>query len=99
MSAYYHIQRVFYRAQRLLDVPAVLEQLQFRALRRAFYDGFWLEAAASVGASCEAWDFGYHRIARNGLSTLTRLSDVRLDDHLTLRLMGNKLLTYRLIAE
>ena len=34
-------------------------------LRRAFYDGFWQEAAASVGASCEAWDFGYHRIARN----------------------------------
>jgi cyanophycin synthetase len=27
------------------------------------------------------------------------LSEVRLDDHLTLRLMGNKLLTYRLLAE
>ncbi len=99
MSAYYHIRRGFYRAQRLLDVPAVLEQLRFRVLRRAFYDGFWQEAAASVGASCEAWDFGYHRIARNGLSTLIHLSEVRLDDHLTLKLMGNKLLTYRLLAE
>ena len=99
MSAYYHIWRGFYRAQRLLDVPAVLDQLRFRVLRRAFYNGFWQEAAASVGASCETWDFGYHRIARNGLSTLIHLSEVRLDDHLTLRLMGNKLLTYRLLAE
>jgi len=99
MSAYYYIRRGFYRAQRLLDVPAVLEQLRFRVLRREFYNGFWQEAAASVGASCETWDFGYLRIARDGLSTLTRLSEVRLDDHLTLRLMGNKLLTYRLLAE
>ena len=99
MSAYDHIRRGFYQAQRLLDVPSVLEQLRFRALRRTFYDGFWREAAASVGASCEAWDFGYHRIARDGLSTLVQLSEVRLDDHLTLRLMGNKLVTYRLLAE
>jgi cyanophycin synthetase len=99
MSAYYYIRRGFYRAQRLLDVPAVLEQLRFRVLRREFYNGFWQEAAASVGASCETWDFGYHRIARDGLSTLTHLSEVRLDDHLTLKLMGNKLLTYRLLAE
>ena len=99
MSAYYHIWRGFYRAQRLLDVPAVLEELRFRVLRRAFYDSFWQEAAASAGASCEAWDFGYHRIARNSLSTLIHLSEVRLDDHLTLRLMGNKLATYRLLAE
>ena len=99
MSAYYHFRRGFYRAQRLLDVPAILEQLRFRALRRAFYNGFWQDAAASVGASCETWDFGYHRIARIGLSTLIHLSEVRLDDHLTLRLMGNKLLTYRLLAE
>ena len=99
MSAYDHIRRGFYQAQRLLDVPSVLEQLRFRALRRTFYDGFWREAAASVGASCEAWDFGYHRITRNGLSTLVHLSEVRLDDHLTLRLMGNKFVTYRLLAE
>ena len=99
MNAYHHIWRGFYRAQRFLDVSAVLEQLQFRGLRRAFYNSFWQEAAESVGASCEAWDFGYHRIARNGLSTLIHLSQVRLDDHLTLKLMGNKLATYRLLAE
>ena len=99
MSTYHHIKRGFYRAQRLLDLPAVLELLRFRDLRRAFYDGFWQDSAASLGAACEVWDFGYHRIARNSISTLVRMSEVRLDDHLTLALMGNKLLTYRLLAE
>ena len=99
MSAYEHIRRGFYRAQRFLNVPSVLEQLRFRELRRTFYDEFWREAAESVGASCEAWDFGYHRITRDGLAVFVYLSEVRLDDHLTLRLMGNKLATYRLLDE
>ena len=99
MSAYQHMRRYLYRAQRLLDIPAVLELLQFRDLSRAFYSGFWQDSATSLGASCEVWEFGYHRIARSGLSTLVRGSGVRLDDHLILALMGNKLLTYRLLAE
>ena len=99
MSAYQHMRRYLYRAQRLLDIPAVLELLQFRDLSHAFYSGFWQDSATSLGASCEVWEFGYHRIARSGLSTLVRGSGVRLDDHLILALMGNKLLTYRLLAE
>ena len=89
----------FPEISRVTDAESGVSRQAFRILRRAFYSSFWQEAAASVGASCEDWDFGYHRIARNGLSTLIHLSEVRLDDHLTLKLMGNKLVTYRLLAE
>ncbi|MGH6908261.1 MAG: hypothetical protein ACREDX_10445, partial [Aestuariivirga sp.] len=84
---------------RLLDVPGEMARLRFAALRREYYDRFWVDAAQRIGATCEKWDFGYHRITREPLSAIVRLSEVRLDDHLTLELMGNKLLTYRLLAE
>ena len=92
------MKRTAFRALRLLDVPGEMARLRFAALRRDYYDLFWVNAAERVGAACEKWDFGYHRISRGGLDVIVRLSDVRLDDHLTLDLMGNKCLTYRLLA-
>ena len=38
------------RPTRLLDVPAVLELLRFRTLRRRYYERFWHRAARSIGA-------------------------------------------------
>jgi D-alanine-D-alanine ligase-like ATP-grasp enzyme len=93
------ILRSLFRASRLLDIPAVLEMLRFRALRRRYYGQFWQRAAQSIGASCESWDYGYTRITRGGMTVIARLGDLRLDDHLTLDLMGNKVLTYKLLAE
>ncbi|MBC8035862.1 MAG: cyanophycin synthetase [Rhizobiales bacterium] len=93
------IKRTAFRSLRLLDVSAEMARLRFAALRRDYYDLFWINAAEQVGATCEKWGFGCHRISRGGLTAIVRLSDVRLDDHLTLDLMGNKLLTYRLLAE
>ena len=93
------LKRTAFRALRLLDVRGELARLRFAALRRDYYDLFWINAARHIGASCEKWGFGYHRIDRGGLGVIVRLSDVRLDDHLTLDLLGNKLLTYRLLAE
>ncbi len=92
-------RRTAFRALRLLDTPGEIARLRFAALRRNYYDLFWINAAERVGATCEKWGYGYHCIRRNGLSAIVHLSDVRLDDHLTLDLMGNKLLTYRLLAE
>ncbi len=93
------LKQTAFRGLRLLDVPGELTGLRFAALRRAYYDLFWIKAAEHAGATCEKWGYGYHRISRGGLSAIVRLSEVRLDDHLTLDLMGNKPLTYRLLAE
>lgn len=92
------LKRTAFRALRLLDLPGEMARLRFAALRRDYYGLFWVNAAERVGGTCEKWDFGYHRISRGGLDVIVRLSDLRLDDHLTLDLMGNKLLTYRLLA-
>ncbi len=93
------LKRTAFRALRLLDVPGEMARLSFAALRRDYYNLFWINAAKHAGATCDKWGFGYHSISRGGLSAIVRLSDVRLDDHLTLEIMGNKLLTYRLLAE
>ncbi len=99
MTVLQQIGRAAFRGVRVLDVPAVVEHLRFAALRRSYYDRFWMAAAERAGAKCEKWDFGYHRLSRDGMTAIVRLSDVRLDDHLTLDLMGNKALTFELLAE
>jgi D-alanine-D-alanine ligase-like ATP-grasp enzyme len=91
--------RAAFHGLRLLDIPAVVAQLRFGALRRIYYDRFWIATAECLGATCEKWDGGYHRLNRNGLTAIVRLSELRLDDHLTLDLMGNKALTLQLLEE
>lgn len=91
--------RNLFRGSRLLDVPAILAQVKFQELRRRYYDEYWPKVAQETGAVCEKWDGGFHRLTRGGTAILVRGPEVRLDDHLTLDLMGNKALTYRLMAE
>jgi len=91
--------RALFRSARLLDVPALAEDLKFAELRRRYYDRYWTATAQEIGAGCRKWDFGYHRLTRGSTTILVRGPEVRLDDHLTLDLMGNKALTYQLMAE
>lgn len=93
------IARNLFRGLRLLDVPDLMRHFRFQDLRRAYYGEFWQTTAAAIDARCEAWDYGYHRIVKAGKTAIVRQSEVRLDDHLTLDIMGNKVLTYRLMAE
>lgn len=92
-------RRYFYRAQRLANVPEVIEALRFRELRARYYDALWREAAAEIGASAATTTGGYLRIDKDGLSTFVRQDRVMLDSHLMLDLMGNKAITYALIGE
>ena len=99
MSLQQQITRTVFRSLRLLDVPDVLQHVKFRALRRRYYDLFWANVAREVGADFHKWDGGFHRLTRNGTVVIVRGPEVRLDDHLTLNLMGNKALTFELLAE
>jgi D-alanine-D-alanine ligase-like ATP-grasp enzyme len=94
-----HIRPFLYRLQRFSDVPAVLELLKFRELRKAYYREFWRNAAASVGARYAPWDFGYARIERGGMTAVVNQYSVMLDSHLTLDIIGNKTLTYQLLQQ
>lgn len=84
---------------RLADLGALRDRQRFEGLRRGFYAGLWREAAGRIGARCAGLDFGFQRISRQGLDIVVRGGEVRLDDHLTLDLMGNKLITLRLLSE
>lgn len=94
-----HLKRGLFRGLRLLDAPQVMAQVRFTGLRRRYYDSYWFRAAQELGAESRRWDYGYHRLCRNGTVIIVRGPEVRLDDHLTLDLMGNKVLTYALMAE
>jgi cyanophycin synthetase len=94
-----HLTRALFMGLRLADVPGILEHFRFQTLRRRYYDQFWHRAAAEIGADIRKWDAGFLRLNRQGKSVIVRGPDVRLDDHLTLDLMGNKALTYDLMAE
>lgn len=92
-------RRTLYKALRLLDLPGLADRQRFAGLRRKFHAELWQRAAAQIGASCEGMGFGYQRIRRGGLDIVVRGGELRLDDHLTLEMMGNKALTFQLLAE
>jgi len=91
--------KLVYRAQFYLNVPAILQLLRFREIRDTYYQQLWQGAARNIGAQAQDWDFGYMRISRNSLTTVVKQGSVMLDSHLTLDIMGNKALTYALMAE
>ena len=93
------LYKLVYRAQFYLNVPAILQLLKFREIRNTYYQQLWQEAARNVGARAHDWDFGYMRISRDSLTTVVKQGTVMLDSHLTLEIMGNKALTYALMAE
>ncbi len=92
------LTRAAFRGLRLLDVPDVLQHLKFQKLRQRYYDLFWNRVAAETGCTIRKWD-GWHRLSRHGMSIIARGPELALDAPLTLRLIGDKALTYSLLAE
>jgi cyanophycin synthetase len=93
------ILRLIHKARRVLDVPDFMQHLEFQDLRRAYYAEFWQRAASAANAECSPWYDGYFRIRRGRQVVIVKGGNVRLDDHLTLQIFGNKLLTYKLLEE
>ncbi len=91
--------RAWYRMHFFVDVPGIAQLLEFRKLRKAYYEALWRDAAASIGASATPWRSGYMRIERDGLATFVRGGEVMLDSHLMLDLMGDKAVTAQLLRE
>jgi D-alanine-D-alanine ligase-like ATP-grasp enzyme len=99
MPLFSQLGRAAFRSLRVLDLPAIAAQLRFAELRRRYYAQLWLRVAERQGARCEKWGENFTKLTRDGMSVIVRMSELRLDDHLTLDMMGDKLLTHRLVAE
>lgn len=72
---------------------------RFEALRSRFFNNYWMEVAQDIGADIDAVGDGFYRLSRAGKRTFVRQGEVMLDDHLTLRIAGNKPLVNRLLQE
>lgn len=84
--------------RRLADPRGVLERRWFKALRHEFYDSLWRDAAMSVGARAKSRPGGLTQITRGDLATFVDQSDLMLDSTVATRVIGNKALTYELLA-
>jgi cyanophycin synthetase len=67
--------------------------------RVAFYDRAWREAAEELGATLRTLGSGFHEITLDGVRTLVNDNASAIDDPVTLDLLSDKPLTYRLLAE
>lgn len=93
MSVYYHRLRRYVNDHRVVDRP------KFETFRQRFYDQLWREVAGRMGAKIEDFGYGFSKISRGAQYTFVLQSKVMLDDHLSLRLAGNKPLVHRILSE
>ncbi len=91
--------RAWYRFFFFADVFAIARLLQYRKLRKSYYDDLWQGVAEKLQADIRHDQFGYSRISRNGLVTFVKQYQVMLEDHLMLKVMGDKAMTYSLLRE
>ncbi len=93
------VRKYYEKAKTVLTEVRHRDRAKFNELRRRYYQRYWESAAREYGAEIESMGFDYFRIRKGGRWTFVNRSDVMIDDHLTLRIAGNKLLTYRLLEE
>jgi len=91
--------RSWYRLHFFADLPGIVRLLQYRKLRERYYRDLWQKVAENLRADISHDTFGYSRIERDGLVTFVKQYNVMLEDHLMLKVMGNKGLTYSLLSE
>jgi cyanophycin synthetase len=68
-------------------------------IRSEFYRGVWLKAAEKLGASTRFLEDDVMEIERGDFRARVRQNETPLDDYVTVRVAGNKPLTYRLLSE
>ncbi len=71
----------------------------FAVIKKQFYQRMWQQAADAIGATMDDVGSGFYRIRRGEQITFVRGSDVMLDNHLLLKMAGNKPLMQKLMAE
>ena len=64
-----------------------------------FYKRYWQLATNACDANLEDLGYGFTRISRGDSWTIVNNAGVMLDNHLQLKLLGNKPLTYKLLEE
>lgn len=92
-TVFYWRVRRFLRDKRIAVFPA------FESLRHRFYRELWAEVGAALDLPLEDFGHGFLRLGSADHHTFVLEAKVMLDDHLSLRVAGNKPLVHRLLTE
>ena len=90
---YWRVRRYFLNDHRVVNTP------RYDALRNQFYNELWQDTAAAMGAIIEDIGCGYSRISIGDKYTFVQGGKVQLDDHLILKIAGNKPLVYSMLTD
>lgn len=71
----------------------------FDALRIQYFNNYWTDVSQAIGANIEDVGEGFYRLSRGKIKTFVYQGQVMLDDHLTLRIAGNKPMVNRLLKQ
>lgn len=71
----------------------------FDKIKRSFYKKLWADTARDLGAKIQDFGYGYYKIQLGSRSTFVQDHSVMLDDHVTLRIAGNKPLVNKILSE
>ncbi|MCG8382939.1 MAG: cyanophycin synthetase [Gammaproteobacteria bacterium] len=92
------LQRRSKQVMTLLN-PEIRENLQkFQSHRSTFYQAYWLKVAKNIGAEIDNLGDGYFRLCKNSVVTYVRGEFVMLDNHLVLKLSGNKPIIHKMLT-
>ncbi len=97
--SWHRLRRLGDSAKNIFDFEGRRVDAEFQKLRAQYWREYWTDAARAVGAEIEDLGGETFRLRRGGFSTFTYRYQVQLDDHLTLKIAGNKPLTHRLLEE
>lgn len=91
--------------RRLLQVTSILNPAkrsnvaQFQAIRTQFYIDYWQSVAKNINADLEPLGQGFFKLTRNSNVTFVRNEFVMLDNHLVLKLSGNKPIIHKMLSQ
>jgi D-alanine-D-alanine ligase-like ATP-grasp enzyme len=86
------------KLHRLPDALNVVKRRRLAPVRARFYREMWTATARDIGASCTPVGGGLTRIDRDGYVTFVRGSDLMLDSAVTLAMIGDREVSFGLIA-
>lgn len=92
-------QKFYTKAKNVLSQDKRKDHADFTNLRQRYYQNYWKNVAKGLDASLEDIGQGFFRINKDDQSTYVNHSEVMLDDHLSLKIAGNKPLTHKLLSE
>lgn len=94
-----NIRRRIQQVLKLFDPVARKNAAQFGRMRSKFYRDYWLDVARTIDADVEEMGHGFFKLSKNSQSTYVHDDKVMLDDHVTLRLAGNKPIIHKMLTD